>query len=483
MKHANFEILSAPTKFFHRALAEEFPPEPIRSEFERDRDRILYSKAFRRLSGKTQVFIPKQGDHLRTRLTHTVEVSQIARTIARNLGLNEILVEAIALGHDLGHTPFGHVGEEMLNQILNNCDKMGDFQDDMAAKDKGFKHNYQGLRVLADKENIYDYQGLNISSYTLWGILNHTRLFYKSCPYFGSGKTKNCFLLRNPKDCSSQGNLDLGFYKKYLHLIECEMHESWSFEGLIVGLADEIAQRQHDTEDALLMDVVSQEAMVELINRLFKRFCQGTGSYDQMLQAILRKAQETKEQKEFLTYLSKFLVELYVSQVVRCSSENLTNFKEKYGINDKGDFEKIYPTLKACEVNSIIQFEKDFSKADDEFHEFLKNRIINSHTVQQMDGRGRYILRSLVKAYITNPRQLYDTTVLWVFKEFDPEEYRGISIMDKEKIGEMRNHIDAPTMKQDGPRFQIILLRAICDYISGMTDEFAIQQYHNLYGY
>lgn len=128
-------------------------PCSLRTEFQRDRDRILHSKAFRRLKHKTQVFISPAGDHYRTRMTHTLEVSQIARTIARALRLNEDLTEAIALGHDLGHTPFGHTGEEVLNELLP----------------EGFKHNEQSLRVVDTLEN------LNLTKETLDGILNHTK--------------------------------------------------------------------------------------------------------------------------------------------------------------------------------------------------------------------------------------------------------------------------------------------------------------------
>src|SRR3989339_1253689 len=124
----------------------------LRTAFQRDRDKIIHSKSFRRLKHKTQVFISPIGDHYRTRLTHTLEVAQIARTIARALRLNEDLTEAIALGHDLGHTPFGHAGEAVLNQILPN----------------GFKHNEQSLRIVEMLEN------LNLSAETLDGILNHT---------------------------------------------------------------------------------------------------------------------------------------------------------------------------------------------------------------------------------------------------------------------------------------------------------------------
>lgn len=127
----------------------------IRTEFQRDRDRIIHSKAFRRLKHKTQVFISPEGDHYRTRLTHTLEVSQIARTIARALRLNEDLTEAIALGHDLGHTPFGHAGEIVLNSLYP----------------LGFKHNEQSLRVV---EVLEDKKGLNLTQEVKDGILNHT---------------------------------------------------------------------------------------------------------------------------------------------------------------------------------------------------------------------------------------------------------------------------------------------------------------------
>ena len=136
---------------------QEMQPCPYRTCFQRDRDRILHSKAFRRLSNKTQVFISPEGDHYRARLTHTLEVAQIARTIARALGLNEDLTEAIALGHDLGHTPFGHAGERALNAIYTGV---------------GFRHYEQSLRVVDRIER--DGRGLNLCNETRIGILNHT---------------------------------------------------------------------------------------------------------------------------------------------------------------------------------------------------------------------------------------------------------------------------------------------------------------------
>jgi len=140
-----------------RGRVRDEEPCPIRTAFQRDRDRIIHSKAFRRLKHKTQVFIAPLGDHYATRLTHTLEVSQIGRTIARALNLNEDLTEAIALGHDLGHTPFGHVGEDVLNELYS----------------PGFRHNEQSLRVVDLLEN--DGRGLNLTIEVKDGILNHSK--------------------------------------------------------------------------------------------------------------------------------------------------------------------------------------------------------------------------------------------------------------------------------------------------------------------
>ncbi|MFA5634911.1 MAG: deoxyguanosinetriphosphate triphosphohydrolase [Anaerovoracaceae bacterium] len=167
-----------------------------RTDFQRDRDRIIHSKAFRRLMHKTQVFLAPEGDHFRTRLTHTLEVSQIARTIARSLGMNEDLAEAIAMGHDLGHTPFGHNGEDFLNE----------------RHEKGFKHNVQGLRVVEILENHGTMTGMNLTAEVKDGILNHT----------GEGRP-------------------------------------FTPEGRIVRFSDRIAYINHDIDDALRSGVIQEK--------------------------------------------------------------------------------------------------------------------------------------------------------------------------------------------------------------------------------
>ncbi len=178
----------------------------IRTEFQRDRDRIIHSKSFRRLMHKTQVFLAPEGDHFRTRLTHTIEVSQIARTIARALNLNEDLTEAIALGHDLGHTPFGHNGEDVLNSVHPG----------------GFHHNLQSLRVVDVLEATSSRRGMNLTAEVRDGIVNHT----------GSGRP-------------------------------------FTLEGHVVKISDRVAYINHDIDDALRSGVISMEDIPKTALELF----------------------------------------------------------------------------------------------------------------------------------------------------------------------------------------------------------------------
>lgn len=183
---------AAKSKFSKGRAVEETKCE-IRTDYQRDRDRILHSKSFRRLKHKTQVFLSPEGDHYRTRLTHTLEVSQISRTIARSLGLNEDLTEAIAMGHDLGHTPFGHTGERILNELCIS----------------GFKHNEQSLRVVDFLEIRNDKHGLNLTYEVRDGILNHPMEYKPS-----------------------------------------------TLEGEIVNLSDRIAYINHDIDDASRANII-----------------------------------------------------------------------------------------------------------------------------------------------------------------------------------------------------------------------------------
>lgn len=197
-----YEVLSPFAAKVAETKGRKVPEEKcaIRTDYQRDKDRIIHSKSFRRLMHKTQVFLAPEGDHFRTRLTHTIEVSQIARTIARSLGLNEDLTEAIALGHDLGHTPFGHNGEVVLDQL--HCG--------------GFRHNVQSLRVVDVLDSNGVRRGMNLTQEVRDGILNHTG---KGIPY--------------------------------------------TLEGQVVKISDRVAYINHDIDDALRSGVITAEDLPE----------------------------------------------------------------------------------------------------------------------------------------------------------------------------------------------------------------------------
>jgi dGTPase len=209
---------------------------PTRSEFQRDRDRIIHSAAFRRLKHKTQVFVHHEGDHYRTRLTHTLEVSQIARAIARALGLDEDLAEAVALSHDLGHTPFGHTGED----VLEDC---------MAAFG-GFDHNAQALRVVTRLERRYaEYDGLNLAWETLEGLVKHNG------PLFGrDGRPAGRYRQRGVP----------GAFVDYNVLQDLRLDTHAAGEAQAAALADDIAYNAHDLDDGLRAGLFAIEALAEV---------------------------------------------------------------------------------------------------------------------------------------------------------------------------------------------------------------------------
>ncbi len=195
--------------------------EDFRDPFSRDRDRVIHCSSFRRLEYKTQVFLNHEGDYFRTRLTHSLEVSQIARTLSRMLGLNETLAEVIALSHDLGHTPFGHVGGDELDSLLKADGRV-----------MGFEHNFQSFRVLTRLEKRYkDFDGLNLTFATLEGVLKHSYPYQKS---FLDGLDKRFALDKHP-----------------------------SLEAMVVDHADEIAYTSHDIDDGVKYGLISFEDLLE----------------------------------------------------------------------------------------------------------------------------------------------------------------------------------------------------------------------------
>ena len=220
------------SNFLNKRRYEEFQEDGPwkRDDFQRDRDRIMHSRAFRRMMHKTQIFNANMGDHYRNRLTHTLEVSQIARSIGKALKLNDELIEAIALGHDLGHTPFGHVGERTLHEILMNGSISKETQ-----IHQGFKHNFQSLRIVDELESRCSlYHGLNLTLAVREGILKHT-----------SVKEKNSLIVFPDGDFQNM-NLE---------------NPSFTFEGQVVALADEIAQCTHDIEDGVRSKILSFDSI------------------------------------------------------------------------------------------------------------------------------------------------------------------------------------------------------------------------------
>jgi dGTPase len=204
------------------------PEDPLRSPFQRDRDRILHSNAFRRLKHKTQVFVHDEGDHYRTRLTHSLEVAQIARSIARPLGLDEDLAEAVALSHDLGHPPFGHAGERALDEAL--------------AAHGGFDHNAQSLRVVTFLERRYpDFDGLNLTLETLEGLVKHNG------PLLAGGRPAGAYLSSGlPFAMRDFGRLDALAPELFAGL-----------EAQAAAIADDIAYDTHDIEDGLRAGILT----------------------------------------------------------------------------------------------------------------------------------------------------------------------------------------------------------------------------------
>lgn len=331
------------------------PGHKYRTALQRDRDRIIHSRTFRRLKHKRQVFFVNVGDHYRTRLTHTMEVAQISRTMARAMCLNEDLAEAIALGHDVGHTPFGHLGEVVLNDIL--LGKHAAHAEFPPENLGGFKHNYQSLRVLDLLEQKYAYNGLNLSGPVREGILKHTRL-KKS-------------LIKYP---------DFNYANLYFD------HDfATTLEGQIVAIADEIAQRTHDLEDGIRAGF----ADVENVQRLdIVKFL------DESSDLNLKSAQDSYQYRNILI---AGLVDLLVGDVIYHSLAELTKYHEAGGAS--------YPIRKI-----IIDFSKEITPLQNQLNKFIYQNIIFVPKVQSGDEQISQLVLALFKIYRSDPATLPAST-------------------------------------------------------------------------
>ena len=462
-----------------------------RSNYQRDRDRILYTSSFRRLIGKTQIFNPGMGEHFRNRLTHTLQVMQIATTISRSLGLNIDLTEAIAIGHDIGHTPFGHVGERTLNNIMFNCDVLNEFDIELKKEQRGFKHNLQGLRVLCEIERkSRKYNGLDITKETLWGIANHTDIYWNKCNK-KNNDNNNCLLRSGHKKAKcpyfkfGKTNINYSFYDKYLLQIPDE--KSWSFEAFVVKYADEIAQRHHDIEDGIISNNLEPFDFIEEFNGLFSEsdFYSENFKSGHFKDNIDKLKCETKDKnlielEYLLPMLSGFILDFYVQNYIIFTAEKLNVFIKKQSIKSSEDFQKIKEEIwkKDSEgIREMMTFDKIFEDPDTKLKILLKNRIVNSHKAQEMDAKGSYIIRKLFKTYLAAPNQLPDDVLKIILRG----KNLGIKInASKDSIGEFRNDLDKIITKNDNDHLD--LCRNICDHISSMTDRYALKQYEKLYG-
>jgi len=414
---------------------EEEPAQLYRNHFAKDRDRVLYSKSFLRLRDKTQVFMMEDLDYIRTRLTHTLEVSQIARSIATSMGLNLDLTEAIALGHDVGHTPFGHVGERTLDEFTKGVHPLPDSQGATVVippAQQGFKHNLQSARVLCELEPGTEGKGLNLTKYTLWGIIHHSSI---------------------RKQLDNGNVIEYPFYQNIID----SLNPYWSFEGYVVAQADEIAQRHHDIEDSLRYDLISRDDLLKALKEGLNLQGVNKKNYDNLVKA------KEGELSQFISLFSRFLVNMYVVNLVSRGKKNFKKLSADFGISNLQDFIAKHATLPVDRHSTVIEFSPDLKTFDKKFQQLLKSHVLNSYAAQALDGKGAYIIRKLFKAYYTNPNQMQDSAVKDLFKMLG-QPYDRSKILDVVAGNE------------------VILIRVIADYIAGMTDSFAYDQFDLLYG-
>ena len=325
------------------------PENSIRSPHQRDRDRIIHSSSFRRLKHKTQVFVNTEGDHYRTRLTHTMEVSQIARTLARHLGLNEDLSETLSLAHDLGHTPFGHAGEE----VLKDC--MGKYG--------GFNHNIQTLRIVTFLENkYYNFFGLNLTIETLDGLLKHNGPIKNITPY--------------------KKILNRDFFNKKLI-----PDSSPSLEGQISSISDDIAYNNHDLEDGLRAGLFTIEKLskISFISKLVKKH---------------QKQLKNFRKEIIINQIVRDLINLMVVDVINTTKKNLRK-------NSPKSVEDIYKLN-----GNIVNFSNKTQEIDNQVKDFLKKNMYNNKKVIVNTDKGKMITRDLFKYLLNNTKKYIGNKLL-----------------------------------------------------------------------
>ncbi|MCS3921967.1 dGTPase [Methanococcus voltae PS] len=429
-------------------------PYAVRKEFERDRGRIMFSKSFRRLEHKAQIYTHEKGDHYRNRLTHTIEVSQLSRSLAKNLGLNVDLAEAIAVGHDIGHTPFGHEGERVLHEIMSGNNSLGG-KIEYNLPHGGFKHNYQGLKVLDILECRHEKSfGLNLTWQVLEGVLKHTRTKLKKCANIDEndkklrkyGDCKNCnsicydlekFLideeLINKKIINAGKHYNKNF-NNFLKDMAC-YENSVTLEGQIVAIADEIAQRQHDLDDGLRDEKLGMEygkllkTITEAITDILHKNSQESDEKAYSLLSELlnslechkqkyQELQESTENNEF--YIKELfirdIIDYFIKDVSYTSFENI--YKNEHSTKDSTnpcEMEQIKNEMEKYKDFKYYPYEViTFSELGEELNKKLEsiiNKICLSNDVRRFDAKSEYIIKQLYKAYYNKPEQLSNAVI------------------------------------------------------------------------
>ena len=314
----------------------------LRNDFQRDRDRIIHSTAFRRLKHKTQVFVNTSGDHFRTRITHSLEVSQIARTLSKYFNLNEDLSETLSLAHDLGHTPFGHAGEEALNDCMK---KYG-----------GFDHNIQTIRIVTILENrYYNFSGLNLSFETLDGLLKH------------NGPVTNTIKLNNI--------LGKNFFKNKVNFLS-----NTSLEAQIASLSDDIAYNSHDLEDGLKSNLFKLNDLkdIQILNKIILKHIKKLKKYsiDLVVRQIIRE-----------------IINEMVSDVIKTTKKNIKSNNIKT-LKDVYSFDK-----------QIVSFSYKMKNFDLQIKSFLKQKMYFHKSVNIKTEYGRNIIKKLFYKIKKNPKK------------------------------------------------------------------------------
>jgi len=301
----------------------------VRTCYQRDRDRIVHCEHFRKLEYKTQVFAISEGDYYRTRLTHTIEVAQIARTIGRSLELNEDLIEAVALAHDLGHPPFGHAGEDILNELMGG--------DKESVK---FNHNQRSFDIVTKFEKRYpDFVGLNLTPEVLIGILKHSTVYDK------------------PGDT---------YYNKFID-------EGPVLEAKVVDIADSLAYLSHDIDDGLTSGCITEDDLIpsQLWQKAYQKIDASIG---------------TQNKEVFKYQIVKALIDMQMKDLLACSSQKL----EELGFTSSEEVKK-YTEEHTKDEEAVIRFNHDMASERNDLQKLLLTKFYNHHRVLRM-GETRAVI-------------------------------------------------------------------------------------------